>query len=73
MKGLIILLTIMALIELPACEQSNGPEAYSYPWETAPPQEHDLDAELLAEASLAANQLNYLNCLLIVKDGLLVL
>ena len=73
MKRLIILLTIMALIGLPACEQSTGPEAYTYPWETAPPQEHDLDAELLAEASLAANQLNYLNCLLIVKDGLLVL
>ena len=73
MKRLIILLTIITLMLLPACEQSHGPEAYTYPWETAPPQEHGLDADLLAEATIAANQLSYLNCLLIVKDGVLVL
>ncbi|NNJ53728.1 MAG: serine hydrolase [Ignavibacteriaceae bacterium] len=67
-----ILLFLVLLFVISCNEDSVGPEYTSYDWPVSSPEEQEMDSQLLSQAFTAANNIGYVDCILIIRNGYIV-
>lgn len=66
-------LLLFAVVIFSSCsEEPTGPEDVSYNWPTSTPEEQGMDSQLLTQAISQGENLGFVDCILVIRNGYIV-
>jgi CubicO group peptidase (beta-lactamase class C family) len=63
---------IILLLPISCSDDVSGPETISFDWQSSSPENQGMDSNLLDQAFSQANNIGYVDCILIIRNGYIV-
>jgi len=67
------LLFIFIMLFVMSCnEEPTGPETFAFEWQVSTPENQGMDSQILTQAFSQANNIGYVDCILVIRNGYIV-